>query len=116
MILEKAGNPYYLTGQAIEAIGGPHVGVTHAWPMSLLVQAMTSDSDKEIMRLLESVKATGSLGLIHESVNVNAVRDYTRSWFAWANSVFAQTIIDLARRKPHLLFGTGAKPYVIDAD
>jgi meiotically up-regulated gene 157 (Mug157) protein len=54
------------------------------------------------------------LGLIHESVNVNSVRDYTRSWFAWANSVFAQTVLDLAERKPHLLFGKGAEAYVVE--
>jgi meiotically up-regulated gene 157 (Mug157) protein len=35
------------------------------------------------------------------------------SWFAWANSVFAQTILDVAERKPHLLFGSGGKPYVV---
>jgi hypothetical protein len=35
-------------------------------------------------------------------------------WFAWANSVFAQTILDLAKRKPHLLFGEGAAPYSLD--
>ena len=35
----------------------------------------------------------------------------TGSWFAWANSVFAQTILDLASRKPHLLFGEGAEAY-----
>lgn len=36
------------------------------------------------------------------------------SWFAWANSVFAQTILDIARRKPHLIFGEGAEPYIVD--
>ena len=30
-----------------------------------------------------------------------------------ANSVFAQTILDLAQRKPHLIFGKGADPYII---
>jgi hypothetical protein len=30
-----------------------------------------------------------------------------------ANSVFAQTILDLAQRKPELLFGAGAEPYVV---
>ena len=36
------------------------------------------------------------------------------SWFAWANSVFAQTIMDVARRKPELLFGKGAEPYRVE--
>ncbi|KAK4985379.1 hypothetical protein LTR50_005995 [Elasticomyces elasticus] len=113
MILDKAGNPYFLTGRAFEGIGGPHIGLQNAWPMSLLVQAMTSDDDEEIRMLIRRVKEASLLGLVHESVNVDRVRDYTRSWFAWANSVFAQTILDLAARKPHLLFGAGAKPYIV---
>lgn len=82
--------------------------------MSLLLQAMTSDDDAEITECLALVLKASPLGLVHESINVNSIRDYTRSWFAWANSVFAQTILDLARRKPHLLFGKGAEPYVIE--
>ena len=77
MVLEKEGNPYYLQGRAFRGIGGPHVGATHAWPMSLLVQIMTSDNDKEITDTLALVKKASSLGLIHESINVNSVRDYT---------------------------------------
>lgn len=113
MILSKEGNPYFLEGAALKGIGGPHVGFRHAWPMSLLVQAMTSDDDEEIERLLEAVKKVSPLGLIHESVNVDRAADYTRSWFAWANSVFAQTMLDIAERKPHLLFKPGAKKYVV---
>jgi uncharacterized protein len=36
------------------------------------------------------------------------------SWFAWANAVFAETIFDIAARKPHLIFGEGAKPFTVD--
>ncbi|KAK0119584.1 hypothetical protein ONS95_011024 [Cadophora gregata] len=114
MLLNKAGNPYYLEGRAFQGIGGPHIGLEHAWPMSLLLQAMTSDDDKEIMGCVNMVLAASGLGLVHESINVNQVHDYTRSWFAWANSVFAQTILDLAKRKPHLIFGPGAEPYTLD--
>jgi hypothetical protein len=31
-----------------------------------------------------------------------------------ANSVFAQTILDLAKRKPHLIFGPGAESYIVE--
>ncbi|EFQ86932.1 hypothetical protein CFE70_008131 [Pyrenophora teres f. teres 0-1] len=113
MILEKNGNPYYLTGSDLSGIGGPHVGLRNAWPMSILVQAMTSNDDKEIMECLNQVKNVSYNGLIHESVNVQSSKTYTRSWFAWANSVFAQTILDLAQRKPHLLFGAGGEAYTL---
>lgn len=113
MILSKDGNPYFLTGRAFKGIGGPHIGLQNAWPMSLLVEAMTSDDDDEIERLLKSVKDASPLGLVHESVHVDRLREYTRSWFAWANSVFAQTILDIAERKPHILFGAGKAKYIV---
>ncbi|KAL2011294.1 hypothetical protein VTN00DRAFT_4012 [Thermoascus crustaceus] len=113
MLLSKDGNPYYLTGSAFHGIGGPHIGLQNAWPMSLLVQALTSDSDAEITESLNLVRDSSLLGLVHESINVNNITDYTRPWFAWANSLFAQTIIRIAAERPHLIFGPGAKPYVI---
>jgi uncharacterized protein len=68
MVLSTFGNPFYLTGRQFHGIGGPHIGVRHAWPMSLLVQIMTSDDDVEIMELLDLLKtSTAGLGLMHES-------------------------------------------------
>ncbi|KAM3511135.1 hypothetical protein MY11210_005186 [Beauveria gryllotalpidicola] len=115
MLLSKKGNPYYLTGKKFKGIGGPHIGLKNAWPMSLLVQAQTSDDDDEIMECVNMVLGASLKGLVHESVDVNYVAQYTRSWFAWANGVFAVTILDLAKRKPHLIFGSGAEPYHIGA-
>ena len=77
MILERAGNPYYLEGKSFAGIGGPHIGPQHAWPMSRLVQAMTSDSDKEIMSALNAVRDVSKLGLINEGVNVQRPTDVT---------------------------------------
>ncbi|KAI9765672.1 MAG: hypothetical protein M1840_007230 [Geoglossum simile] len=113
MLLSKEGNPYFLKGTSFHGIGGPHVGLQNAWPMSLLIQALTSDDDVEIMESLELVKNGSRLGLIHETVDVEAPSSYTRSWFAWANSLYSVVILDLAQRKPHLLFGDGAGPYII---
>ena len=79
MVLERAGNPYYLNGTDFSGIGGPHIGLQYAWPMSRLVQAMTSTNDTEIMDCLQAVLNTSRLGLVHESINVNNVLDYTRT-------------------------------------
>lgn len=130
MITEKAGNPYYLEGPAFHGIGGPHskysrtffpqlfnshsvVGLENAWPMSLLMQALTSDDDTEILDSINLVRDSSLLGLIHESINVTNIKTYTRPWFAWANSVFAQTILRVAAERPHLIFGDNAKPYIV---
>lgn len=82
MILDRAGNPYCLVGKAFSGVGGPHVGLQHAWPMSRLVQAMTSNDDDEIKQVLNNVRDTSRLGLIHESVNVGRVADYTRAFLS----------------------------------
>lgn len=113
MILSKNGNPYYLSGEFFEGIGGPHIGTRFAWPMSHIVAMRTSTKDSEIAKSLEIVKkSTGDLGLMHESVNVDLPHSYTRSWFAWCNSEFAKTMLYLAEHKPHLIFGADSEPYI----
>ncbi|KAG6005900.1 hypothetical protein E4U21_007534 [Claviceps maximensis] len=111
MLLDKLGNPYYLVGNDFSGIGGPHIGLRNAWPMSLLMQAQTTQDDEEIKHCLDMVLKSARLGLVHESVNVNQAGMYTRSWFAWANGVFASTILDLAKRKPHIIFSSGTASY-----
>ncbi|KAJ9662883.1 hypothetical protein H2198_001111 [Neophaeococcomyces mojaviensis] len=119
MVLSTEGNPYFLTGPSFTGIGGPHIGLANAWPMSVLMQAMTSDNDTEILECLERVKNVSVFGLINESVDVRVGVDkrtgmgMTRSWFAWANSVFAQTVLWLVEKKPELMFETGREKYVV---
>jgi uncharacterized protein len=105
MILSPDGNPYFLTGTAFKSIGGPHIGLRNAWPMSVLVQAMTSQDDDEIRSCLEAVRNVSLMGLVNESVDVDyGWQGMTRSWFAWANSVFAQTILWVAETRPGIIF------------
>jgi meiotically up-regulated gene 157 (Mug157) protein len=102
LLLEKQGNPYYLAGKEFKGIGGmfgppdggydgrekgadqgaigPHIGLQNAWPMSLLVQAQTSDDDEEIAECLQLVLKSSKLGLIHESINVDYSHSYTRKF------------------------------------
>lgn len=119
MILSKQGNPYYLKGFHFEGIGGPHIGIKNAWPMSLLMRIRTSDDENEIVNSLHMVmNNTAGSGLMHESVNVNSKNGaaYTRSWFAWCNSELGKTILHLAEKKPHLIFKDEwkSKPFRVD--
>lgn len=78
MVLSSAGNPYYIEGSEFAGVGGPHIGVQNAWPLSVLMQVQLSDDDDEILSLLQSVLRVSPFGLINESVNVENTAEYTR--------------------------------------
>ncbi|ORZ23967.1 DUF1237 domain-containing protein [Absidia repens] len=102
LVLSKS-NPYYYEGPNMAGIGGPHVPLNYAWPMSQIVRILTSDNDDEIKSTLDILlRSTDKTGLIHESVNVFK-NSYSRSWFAWANGLFGQAILKINQEKPHLL-------------
>jgi len=80
MIL-SAGNPYFMRGPIMNAVGGPHVGPGNAWPMASIVRILTSTDDGEITTALkEIVSSTAGLGLIHESVSTFNPGQFTRQW------------------------------------
>ncbi|KAJ7843004.1 Six-hairpin glycosidase-like protein [Mycena olivaceomarginata] len=105
-LLLSKGNPYFAQGANFSGTGGPHVDAWHPWPMSQISAIFGTDDDEEILRRLN----TAGLGLIHESQSIYSPTDYTRGWFAWANSYFAEMLLDLAQRKPGLIFKTNT-PY-----
>ncbi|KAM3545921.1 hypothetical protein ARSEF1564_001202 [Beauveria bassiana] len=97
-------NPYFGTGPVLNSTGGPHLGPGMAWPMGVIMRIMTSDHDDEIVACLKMLMgATSGLGLIHESVNTFDDSNWSRPWFAWANGLFGQMLIDLSDRKPRIL-------------
>lgn len=89
-------NPYFYKGTAAEGIGGPHIGTDMVWPMSIIMRAMTSTSDAEIKQCVEMLLASeAGTGFMHESFHKNDPANFTRSWFAWANTLFGELIIKL---------------------
>ncbi|KIM45997.1 glycoside hydrolase family 125 protein [Hebeloma cylindrosporum] len=103
-ILFSRQNPYYSAGKTFNGIGGPHIDPWHPWPMSHISAIFGTDNDEEILESLYVIaNNTNGLGLIHESQSIYDPSSYTRSWFAWANSYFAEMILDLADRRPGLI-------------
>jgi meiotically up-regulated gene 157 (Mug157) protein len=97
-------NPYFFSGPAGEGVGGPHVGLGYVWPMSIIMRAFTSTDEDEILGCLQLLRdTTAGTGFVHESFNVNNPADYTRPWFAWANTLFGELLLKLDAERPALL-------------
>ncbi len=89
-------NPYFFKGTAGEGIGGPHVGYDMVWPMSIMMKAFTSQSDKEIKWCIETLMTTDAgTGFMHESFHKDDPSKFTREWFAWQNTLFGELILKL---------------------
>ena len=102
--LLSSDNPYYFKGKAGEGQGGPHAGLNTIWPMGIILRAMTSTSDKEIEWCVRQLMKThNGSGFMHETFNKDDASKFSRSWFAWANTLFGELIIKLHREKPDLL-------------
>jgi len=91
-------NPYFFKGKAGEGIGGPHVGYDMVWPMSLIMLAMTSNSDTEIANCMKTLISTDAdTGFMHETFHKDDPKNFTRSWFAWANTLFGELVLKLVK-------------------
>ena len=97
-------NPYYFRGSAGDGIGSAHVGLDMIWPLSVIMRAMTSSDDTEIIDCLRILKTThAGTGFMHESFHKNDPERFTRPWFAWANTLFGELIVKLHAERRHLL-------------
>lgn len=102
-VLSEA-NPYFFRGTAAEGIGGPHIGPDMIWPMAITMRALTTEDEKEQLQCLAWLKSThAGTGFMHESFNKNDPTNFTRAWFAWANTLFGELILKLDKTNPKLL-------------
>ena len=98
------GNPYYCQGTAANGPGGPHVGMDMIWPLGLIVQGLTSTHPREIRECLETLRRThAGTGFMHEAFNKDDPKKFTRSWFAWANTIFGELVLKTCNERPQLL-------------
>lgn len=97
-------NPYFFRGKAGEGIGGPHVGLDYAWPMSIIMKGLTTGDAAELKECLTLLRNTDAdTGFMHESFHVDNPAKFTRSWFAWTNTLFGELIVKIYHEHPELL-------------
>jgi uncharacterized protein len=103
LVLSDA-NPYYCVGKAAEGPGGPHVGMDMIWPLGLIVQGLTSTDPAEIRKCLLTLQKThAGTGFMHEAFHKDDPGKFTRSWFAWANTIFGELVLKTFKEHPQLL-------------
>lgn len=94
-ILSKR-NPYFYEGLHAKGVGSPHTPKGYIWHIGLVMQALTSQDEKEIAGILDVLENTDAgTGFMHESFDPDDPAEFTRPWFAWANSLFAELVAKL---------------------
>jgi uncharacterized protein len=89
-------NPYYFESNNFSGIGSSHTAYGNIWPMSIIMQALTSTNRKEIIDCLKILnKSHAGKYFMHESFTKSNPKNYTRDWFAWANSQFGELILKI---------------------
>lgn len=97
-ILSK-DNPYYYEGTCAKGIGSPHTPKNYIWHISLTMQILTSTNPEEITECLNTIaNSHAGTNFMHEGFDVNNPANFTREWFAWANTLFAQMVETLVNQ------------------
>ena len=72
--------------------------------MAITMRGLTSTSDAEIKECIKMLKNThGRTGFMHETFHKDDPTDFTRSWFAWANTLFGELLWKTYQENPELL-------------
>lgn len=103
-LLLSPQNPYWCVGKAASGLGGPHVGVDMIWPLGVVIEGLTATSDAELQHCLTTLQMThAGTGFMHEAFHKDDPNKFTRSWFAWANTIFGELVWKTFNTRPNLL-------------
>lgn len=103
-VLLSKNNPFFFKGKAAEGIGSPHTGMDMIWPIGLIIRGLTSNDEKEIEYCINMLQRThADTGFMHESFHKDDPKNFTRKWFAWANTIFGEFLFKTLHEHPGLL-------------
>jgi meiotically up-regulated gene 157 (Mug157) protein len=97
-------NPYYYSGKYARGVGSPHTPGRHIWPLGLIMQGLTAVTLEEMNEILDMLlHTTDGTHYMHESFDPDNPSEYSRSWFAWANSLLSELILEWLKRTENQL-------------
>ena len=74
------------------------------WPIGIINRALTADNNQEITNAIRTlIRTHAGTGFMHESFNKDDAANFTRKWFAWANTLFGELIIKTKEYYPDIL-------------
>ncbi len=89
-------NPYFYKGSVLQGIGSEHTPPRYVWPIAVAMEGLVATADSIKQDKLALIAATtGDTGQCHEGVHQDDSRQYTRTWFSWANMTFCQLALDV---------------------
>jgi meiotically up-regulated gene 157 (Mug157) protein len=84
-------NPWWFRGGVAEGVGSPHSGPRRIWPIAIAMRGLTARSEVERLEAVRLLGAThAGTYLAHESFDVDDPGQFSRPWFAWANSLVGE--------------------------
>ena len=85
-------NPYYYQGTCASGIGSPHTSKNYIWHIALSMQGLTGTKEEAKKMINLILETSNNEGLCQEGFNKDEPSEYTRFWFAWANSLFVELV------------------------
>jgi len=90
-------------GVAYAGIGSPHTKfiASSIWPMAMIMEGLVSNNATHKVVLVEKLLASSAgTGWMHESFNPNNPAKFSRPWFCWPDSLFAELVMSLTEACP----------------
>jgi len=89
----SSDDPYYYSGKYATGLGSAHTPGGWVWPLGIIAAALTATTRQTIANAIAMLDESDTLnGLMHESVNPNNPRQFTRPEFGWANAFWADLL------------------------
>jgi hypothetical protein len=86
-------NPWMFRGRLGDGVGSPHTGPRRIWPIAIAMRGLTAAADEERLAAVHLLGAShDGTFLAHESFDPDDPSQFTRPWFAWANSLVGELL------------------------